>query len=463
MNTPSHPESKNSNPYGRYANLIFLALAIALIVQQVLLWWLYYHGAPKQLIGDEVRYLETARSILAGGAWHPSDIWPPAQPLLIALMFWLSGSAILSVQLLQTVLFFGCGALLWLFWKRFSGNALAAAFAASLFLLNPSNAAYAQYLWPEIPHLFLYLALLYLLQSRPENRLAAFAAGVMLGLALLFKSLLSAFWPLLLLCFIATRKPFRVHWQSAYGFLLGVAAITAPALMAGHQHTGHWSIADSSSINLLIGLNDQARNDYVPGPSDTLFNSYMQSGTTADERNAWAFKEIGETLRHTPATTLLWQQLTRQYFRLFESKTLLLTQLPGPVCAGYWSSYFPISPVMTSGIRLCLHFFHALTLVGFAFGVCLWRDWRKPWLWLLLALVGYQLALYLGLHVKARYVLPIIPIGCGFAGQALAYVFSRDANATVSRWRISLGAILALLLLGLAFAGPWLDGYCKTS
>lgn len=451
------------------APVLWVTFAL-LIAQQILLWWLYYHGSDKQLVGDEFHYLTDARAILAGGPWHPSDIWPPAQALFIAAIALLGGDVVLHVQIVQSLLFLGCGLLIWHLWARLSGDPLAGALAAALFLLNPSDAAYAHYLWPEVPHLFVLLLALDLLLARAPGRIAAFGAGLLIGLALLFKSLLTGFWPLLLLCFVSWR-PLRVRWVAAALFLAGLAVAVAPAIIAGHRNTGHWGIADSSAINLLIGLGDVARNDYIPGPSAAFFGDYLRSGESADERNAWAWREIDERLEETPPLAIVSEQLGRQYFRLFESKTLLLTQLPGQACAGYIGSYPPTSPVVMSVVRWSSHLAHAAMLFGFALGLCLQTDWRKPWLWIVLGLLGYQLALYLGLHVKARYLLPMVPIFCGFAANALVRLrpganipdASTPGASTdpLPRSRLAIGALLGAVLLGLAFAGPWIDGYCR--
>jgi len=446
--------------------LVMVALGL-LLLQQALLWWIYYHAGAKQLAGDEVQYLAAARAVLAGGPWHPSHIWPPGQSLLIASMQVLFGSAIMPIQLVQTILFLGCGGLLWRLWRRLGGSRLAAAFAAALFLLNPSDAAYAHYLWPEIPHLFCMLLTLNLLLRDPQKSTVArphlaLLAGLSLGLALIFKSLLAVFWPLLMLCFFESWRPLRLQWKSVAAFLLGVLLITAPALIAGHRNTGHWSIADSSVFNLVAGLSDRARNDYVDEPVGNLFGQYLNSGTTADQRNAWAYQQLQQRLQDTPPLELIEQQFSRQYFRLFESKTLLLTQLPGPACAGYMGAYHDTPPGAIFVLRWSSHLLHTLILVGFAFGLCLWREWRTLWLWLLLTSVGYQLALYSGLHVKARFLLPMIPLFCCFAGEVYARIFQRDTRLVITPMRLLAASLLAMTLLFLAFAGPWIDGYCRS-
>ena len=191
-----------TNDRHRLPPALLAGLGALLVLQQLMLWWLYYAHGAKQLVGDENRYWAVAHEILRGAPWHPSDTWPPAQPLFIALTLLAGSDSVLPVQILQTLLFLGCGGLLFLLWRRVSGNALAAGIAATLFVLAPSNAAFAQYLWPEVPHLFLVLTALTLLLHAPVRVPAAIGAGVALGLALLFKSLLSAFWPPLLACFV---------------------------------------------------------------------------------------------------------------------------------------------------------------------------------------------------------------------------------------------------------------------
>src|SRR5262249_12406530 len=168
---------------------------------------------------------------------------------------------------------------------------------------------------------------------------AAIGAGVAIGVALLFKSLLTAFWPVLLLCFVTSWRPPRVQAAPAAAFVLALLVTIAPALLAGHRNSGHWRIADSSAINLLIGLRVPDRNDYIMFSGSNLFPDYMASGSSADLRDAWAWREIESTVSAQPLPRTVWAQLSKQYFRLFESKTPLLSQLPGPACAGYLSAY----------------------------------------------------------------------------------------------------------------------------
>ncbi len=447
----------------RIPHRALLVLVGLLALQQALLWYLYALGGGKRLLGDENYYIHTARSILAGGPWQTSPIWPPGQGLFIAAILRLVDSP-LAVQLVQSALFLGCGLLLVRLWRRVGGNRGAACAAAALFLLNPSNAAYAQYFWPEIPHLFaMLLGCVLLLGARERTAgsgAAAFGGGLAIGSALLLKSVLTGFWPLFLLCFVDWPRR-RLRWLPAGAYLLGLGLCVAPALVGGHRLSGHWSIANSSAVNLLIGLEDTRRSDYVPGPSAAIFDRYLASGRSVDERRAWAAQQIREKLAAESLPRRLMQQAGRQYFRLFNHKTLLLSQLQGERTRGYTSSYAPAPVWLEASLRGWANLAHALTLIGFAFGLAFTRDWRSPGRWLLLALLGYQLALYLGLHVKARYLLPLVPVLCGYAGDGLMLAWAslrgELERPTHPRLRLCLGALLALLLSGLAFLGDWMD------
>ena len=106
--------------------------------------------------------------------------------------------------------------------------------------------------------------------------------------------------------------------------------------------------------------------------------------------------------------------------------------------------------------------FHALILATAAFGIAAWRR-RPDRLLLVLALfAGYQLALFALIHVKARFLLPLLPFLCGFAGSFLVTLRRRgdDEATTMTPLRLGIGAALAAVLLFLAFAGPALDRLC---
>jgi 4-amino-4-deoxy-L-arabinose transferase-like glycosyltransferase len=442
------------------ATIVAAALFVA---GQGLLWFAYYGNGAKRLIGDEAAYQQFALDILGGGSWMPSTIWPPLQPLFLAAIYSIAGVHVVAVQLVQTLLFVGCAVLLRAIWRRVDGSVRAANAAAALFLLNPANAAYADWLWPEVPHLFLVLLVFWLLLERPGSRIAAAAAGVCTGLALLAKSLLAAFWPLFLIAFFRSGRP-RFRTVPAALFVAGILIATAPALWHGWREFGRPMIADSSIYNLWVGLTDRWRADYVEDMGGATLAEFLASGATPEQRNAVYLRKVDDLVAERGIAHIAADQVGRQYFRLFSAKTPLVSQLPGPACAGHLSVY-PASPAVSRTLTIANDFFHALMLAGCAFGIACWR--RRPGFafWLIAAYLAYQLALIGVLHVKARFLFPMIPFLCAFAGTFYAGLRARVAGSDVEGLaftapRLALGAIFAALLLVLAFAGPTLDGLC---
>lgn len=442
-----------------------------IVAVQVVLLWIYHVPEPKQLLGDEVRYAGRAEAILGGGPWHVDFLWPPGQPVFLAAVVRLFGVHRLGVQVVQLALLVACALMLRGLWRRAGGSPAAATLAACLFLAHPSIQAYAHYLWPEVPHLFLTLLSLWLPVRFAGRVGAAAGAGAALGLALLFKSLWTAAWPLwMLLLILPQRLPeeatrIRLRWRpvgQALAFVVALGLVTAPAWWHGLKQTGRPMIADSSMLNLWIGLHDEARSDYSGDRGAVELEEYLESGETLAERRAVYRQKIRHRVAERGLLRTLLDQLGTQYHRLFSAKTLLVSQLPGPRCRGHVPRYRDPPGLWVALLVLGSHALHVVTLLGFALGLAGWRRWRIPLLWLLLALVGYQLALFLGLHVKTRYVLPLWPVLCGFAGSALVKLVGVEPAGELrfTRRRVGLGIALGILLLWLAFSGPYLDGNC---
>ncbi len=448
---------------GRNAAAAGIVAVLAWLALNALLLWLYHEPGLKPLIGDEFDYNRRALALLAGTPAVETFIWPPGQTWFIAAVYRVFGEHVFAVQLVQIGLLALCALLLVRLWAPLGGRNAAIA-GALLFLLNPSNLAHGHWLWPEVTHLACLLGALVLLREPdPRTLLArAFGAGLLLGVALLFKSLLGAFWPLLLLLLVRRADGRRVFaWTAAFAFVAGIGIATAPALWNGYLKTGRPMIADSSIYNLHVGLRDMSRSDYIDEAGGPALKAFIDSAATPAERNAITLGKVRATVAERGIVNVVGERLGIQYFRLFNAKTLLVSQLPGPACAGRLGAYAPTP--LTPWLVAASHLFHAATLVFAAFAIALWRRWREPLALIVAALLLYQLALYAGLHVMQRYLFQMLPFLCAFAGSAMLLLVRRGDDADpleVTRTRLLLGAILASTLLALAFLGPWLDRSC---
>lgn len=438
------------------------AIVIGWLVFNAVLLWLYFQDQEKVLIGDENMYNAVALAQLQGQTISLNFIWPPGQKWFLMALHALTGPGRLGILLAQTGLLALCGWLLYRLWLLLDSR-VAALWASALFLLNPGVLAYAHWLWPEVPHLACFLAALLLLaDSKHSTWPRSLFAGALIGAALLFKSLLAAFWPFLVLLFLVRwqdRRP-AIAWKSVAAFVIGLFVITAPSLLQGLRETGRPMIADSSIYNLYVGLIDKSRSDYINEWGMTTLTPFLESGSTPQERNAVYAGKIDELLEKRGFFTVVSEQIGRQYFRLFNAKILLVSQLPGPSCAGYLGAYADSS--VAAPLDWAARALHGLLLTLAAIGIATWKRWRHPLMIGIVLFLGYQLALYLGLHVMQRYLFPFLPFLSGFAGSALAAwtTSRRDADSAVvfTQWRLVIASLLVALLLGLAFLGPVLDG-----
>lgn len=440
----------------------WLAAAAWLLLNAALLW-IYYHPALKPLVGDEFDYNRRAIALLAGQPMPELFIWPPGQLWFVAAIYAVFGSHVLAVQLVQIVMLAICAALLVRLWKTLD-SPRAAWLAGAIFLLNPASVAYAHWLWPEVPYLACLLgALVLLLTFTVRPRLRAFLAGVLIGLAVLFKSLLGGFWPLFFLAFLIRKdRRFSFAWLSAVAFAAGLLLATFPALWKGYVETGSPLIADSSLYNLHVGLRDHSRSDYIDEAGLPALTAFIDSAPTPQQRNTIYLGKVKAIVSERGWLGVIGDQIDSQYFRLFSAKTLLNSQLPGPACGGYLGAYGVSA--LTTPIGWLATAFHTALLVLCAFGLTLWRYWRRPFAAFCAIYLGYQLALFLGLHVMERYFFQMQPLLCGFAGSFLAALIDREDTPSAlafTRGRWIAGSLLAALLLGLAWLGPLLDGTCR--
>jgi hypothetical protein len=465
---------------------LILALFVAAVLQGALTW-LDLSPAARGLWGDEITYLEAARSFARGETPTGLDLWPALYPRLIAGLLgttpasgdqaWRTPGAVIALQI---VLLGIAAAALASFGARALGDERGARIAALAVLCSPSLVAFSHYLWPEILHLALFLGGLALFArpgavaadrpdrpDRPDRRrrrsaaARAAGAGACWGFAVATKSLLLPLLPVLLVC---------AHRASRREDGAGVARVKTAMAVAGFLFVSgglaaslgvRATFANSAWFNAWVGLNDGSRRNLVGEIVGDELARYRASAPTADERSARARGQVVDLIERDGVAHVLARQASRQYFRLLDRRSFFTDMLPGGAIHAHGAGYrIPAEGIPGMASRALAGFaqaFSALLLAAAGVGLVSmpWRE--RPWLGLVAAFLLYNAAIFLVLHVKTRYRVQFEP----FLWLAAAHAWI-DRAAVVERLRRSPPrAVAAVVCVGLAllfaFGGDWFD------
>jgi len=319
--------------------VFWIAVGVAALLLQAALLWIEWRPAPRKLWGDEITYWGWAQQLRGGTEPDLQLIWPPLYPRFLDALMPLSGDTRLAAQLVQIALLLAAALLL-----RALGRALLPAaesahgihagdVAAALLLLDPQVASFGILLWPEILHLALFLFAWWALVTRGDRWPWLAAAGVALGLALLSKSLLLAFVPILLFPLLLDG-PWKRRLLRPLVVAAAMALTLLPVLLRHRARYGEATVADSSAFNAWVGLNDRSRRNFVDEIGAAELYAYQQSSPDPATRAAIARTKIRRLIGERGIWNVLRAQLGRQYFRLFDHHSFLTDQLPGgPVAA----------------------------------------------------------------------------------------------------------------------------------
>ncbi len=450
--------------------VVTVALASAL---QAVLFALERLGGERQLWGDEVLYLSAARRVLATGQSDLDPLWPPLYPHLVAAL----GASRGAVAVGQTILLIATALLLADLARRAYGGPageLAGLAAGALLLLDPQVAAFSHYLWPEIVHLFLFVAALWGLVrigsktaplGSPPNRppvagvalVSVAFVSVALGLALQAKSLLLPFVPILFLPPLRRFDRRRAVLRAALAAAV-IALTLTPTLVANLRQGIGFELADSSRFNLWVGLNDTSRRNLVGEVVGHKYDLYKKSAPTFSARNAILGAKIRRLIEREGIAKLALRQLGRQPFRLFDRNSFFTDQLPGGAISAQGRGYRGVPAGLAASLRTWGIAIYAVTLLAGVFGIArgraAWSPTAASFRPVLLAFLAYNVVLFLALHAKTRYRIQMMPALDLFAAFGIAGLLE---GARLSRRTVVAAAAAALLALALVFGGRALD------
>ncbi len=434
-----------------------LAIAIALFVHLGLVW-LYYTPATKGLAGDEKTYLAAAQRLQAGDALEPS-LWPPLYAHFLALLGADEGR-LWPVQLVQTLLLIATAVLLTAIARRMLGPGPGAFLAGLLVVTYPPLVAFAHYLWPEILHLVLFLAALWIVTTRHEHMRWMPPLGLLLGLALHSKSLLLPFVPILLLGLLR-----RNHKAASLG-RLAVAALVltlaiAPTAVTNFKRSGSLSLSSSAWFNIWAGLRDTSRRSLIEPKVPVVYREYRAAGTDLESRNAAAKRSARSLVHDTGLVATLRHQLTRQYFRLFDKDSFLTAHLPGAPLASIGQGYRGTSRPVAWTFRWASYSLYGMVLLGAVAGLVVYRPRDLVSHRLVIAFLVYNLALFLILHVKSRYRIQMMPFLFLYAGGFVNWAYARSSakqmTPPLNRRQQALCCVGGAIIMFLAYGAALLD------
>jgi len=433
-NPPPEGPGSGRGPSGRPgaaapAGVFLLALAVRLIVSgdlsAVVLW------ASPQLDARENLVWATA---LAGGdfRWPSPPTHGPTYPLFLAGLLRLFGGSLFAVRAAQAALGGATVILVTLLGARLFGRR-AGILAGILLAVCGPVALVDVALWEEGLLLFLLVASLFILESRPTP-LPAAVAGLLLGLASASRptALLYVLGAATAILFLRDR-PKRL--LSAGALVLAASAVLVPAVVLSSRASGHFVFVRSfGAINVWIG-NDPAgggvQNARPNGAWDRLAAEPYRSGVTpGGEERYFAGRALARAAAD-PAGQL----------RVLLSKAVWLTQAEEPR-DNHSFAFFRAGSLL---LRL-LPGFGLLAALAVAGLPGLHRDRSLPLLPAVFLAAGAvpPLVALAGL----RYRIPVDPFLALFAGLGAAALLSA---ALEDRWRdFARPAFLAAAALGAA-------------
>jgi hypothetical protein len=423
-----------------------VVLALALLLQAVLLWMELC--PPRAPWGDEIMYADLAARWSRGEPATLDLLWPPLYPHLMAWAYALPAGLVL-LRLLQAACLFAA-AFCWRDLARsFTGSAWTGDATAALLLLDPQVASFAQFLWPETLHLALFAAVVWILVRRGDRIPFLALAGVALGACLLLKSVVGPFLPLLL---VPLLREAGVRKGAARAAVVGLACalVVLPVMAANARTQGAFVIADGARFNAWVGLNDTSRRNLVDEIVGLEYRSWQASAPTFAARERLLDARIEALVRERGVLDLARGQLVRQYFRLFNHASFFTDQLPGGAIAAQGLGYRGVTKPVAAAFRAYGAAVWAAVLLGAGLGLAALPRERRAFVWMLLAFVLYNLAIFFVLHVKTRYRVPFVPVLDLLAASAAAAVLGRAAPLGPLPLRIAGGAVAALAL-ALAF------------
>jgi hypothetical protein len=388
-------------------------------VVRLLLWWVFRH--QELHISDELDYQALAENLVNHGEYAfgpgktPTSLRPPLYPFLLAGFYWLAGPGYLAaVRLFQAVVSLGTVAITY----RLGREVVAprtATWAAGLLCFYPSLLAYNNLILTEVVFTFLLTAavLLTVLAIRRGSVGCAAAAGVVLGLAALTRSIVWLAPPFLAAYFL-------IVWPAGWGRRLAAAAALAAAFAAV---LAPWSVRNTRLQQTFVAVDTMGGLNFMLGNyrHTPLYRSW--DAITLEGEKFWAHEVI---TTYPPEERVTQGQMDKLALRqglkfVRENPGLTLQRdlvkffdfwgLEREVVAGAGRGFFGTpSRWAILGLTAAIAGGYAAAILLAIFGVLFAPPADRRAHWLFLAVIAYTCALHTVVFAHSRYHLPLVPL-----------------------------------------------------
>ncbi len=262
-----------------YRRLLAVVILVGLALRVAWVLWATREPstAGNAMFLDPARYLGYAREIAAGhGMTEPltrqaTAYYPPGYPWFLGIITWASKPFTDQPWMAAGFVQAGLGAasvgLVASVTRRLAGTT-AALVGAVLYALYPNLIFHTGALLGETLYNALFLAFLALLLSRPWD--AAFTTlrivgcGVLLGLAVMVRPISLAVIPIVVLCWLWTRKDYRATLRFTLVLLAGVAACILP-----------WTIRNEIRLHALVPISTNTGDNLCMGHADGATGAFQ--------------------------------------------------------------------------------------------------------------------------------------------------------------------------------------------
>jgi len=387
-------------------------------------------------------YFGQAAGLAAGRGYLGSDgmptaFWPVGWPLVLSLVFHVTGPSLVALGLFNLAASALSGWLTLKIGRRLFESEAAARMGLLLLAVYPNAIGYVPLALTEVFYTALLLLGAWLLIER-RSAIWLVAAGLVFGLATLVKAQTLVVVPLI----------FAIEWLRegdvwrrlpglvAQGLLvLGVAALAVfPWTVRNHEQLGHWvAVSTNGGFTLLTGNNDEATGDYTPD-ARVVKDLMARPGLDEVSRDAEA-KRLG----------MAWiEEHPGGFLKLMPKKFMRLWLPDGEAEWAYQGGhpYYADQAFWFRAVRYAnqAYYFALLAAFAAAFVVMTRRRlksgsrWVGHWL-LPYGIAAYPTAICLVFSGQSRFHYPAMPFVCMSAGWLIVVVLqmvpdrSRGATA----------------------------------